>query len=48
MSDRYKIDSHTKHRTLYHFTFIPEYQKQVVEGKLKKEEFCNDQHLLMY
>lgn len=35
MNDRYKVGSHTKHRLLYHFTFIPKYRKQVIRGKLK-------------
>ena len=32
---KYKVGSHTKHRLLYHFTFIPKYRKQVIRGKLK-------------
>ena len=35
MKDKYKVGSHTKHRLLYHFTFIPKYRKQVIRGKLK-------------
>ena len=34
--DKYKVSSHTKHRLLYHFTFIPKYRKKVLQGKLKK------------
>ena len=33
---KYKVGSHTKHRLLYHFTFIPKYRKQVIRSKLKK------------
>jgi len=33
---KYKVGSHTKHRLLYHFTFIPKYRKQIIRGKLKK------------
>jgi putative transposase len=36
MSSRYKVGSHTKHRILYHFTFVPKYRKQVIKGKLIK------------
>lgn len=35
MHGRYKVGSHTKHRLLYHFTFIPKFRKQVIRGKLK-------------
>jgi putative transposase len=35
MIDKYKVGAHTKHRLLYHFTFIPKYRKQVIRGKLK-------------
>jgi putative transposase len=35
MTGRYKVGSHTKHRLLYHFTFIPKYRKQLIRGKLK-------------
>jgi putative transposase len=36
MSGRYQVGAHTKHRLIYHFTFIPKYRKQVIRGKLKK------------
>ena len=53
MHGRYKVGSHTKHRLLYHFTFIPKYRKQVIRGKLKQRivelftECCeiNDWHI---
>ncbi len=35
MQGKYKVGSHTKHRLLYHFTFIPKYRKEVIKGKLK-------------
>lgn len=35
-NSKYKVGSHTKHRLLYHFTFIPKYRKQIIKGKLKK------------
>ena len=53
MKTKYKEGSHTKHRLLYHFTFIPKYRKQVIRGKLKSriielfKECCevNDWHI---
>ena len=36
MFSKYQVGSHTTHRLIYHFTFIPKYRKQVIRGKLKK------------
>ncbi len=35
MNGKYQVGSHTKHRLLYHFTFIPKYRKEIIRGKLK-------------
>jgi len=46
MTSKYKVGSHTKHRLIYHFTFVPKYRKEILRGKLKKrivelfEECC--------
>lgn len=36
MTSKYQVGSHTKHRLIYHFTFIPKYRKEIIRGKLKK------------